>query len=407
MSKTFEIRYYSKNDASVKTELVIANSKQELLKEVLLYRQNVILIDIKEKSQFLLKLFTYRKISLKELSDFCFAIGKSLQIGLDIISTLEDLSETVENKSFKTVLLRIADDLKNGKSLYESMSSYGIFPVTMLTMIKIGEKTGDLYNSFLNYGDYVEWLIKLRGSIKKAMAYPIVAGFSISIALMVLVVFVLPKIVKAIKMLGLKSIPLPTQIISYISEHGSSVFIMIGVIIGFLFILKIMRNFSEKITYWTDFLILKIPKIGDLILQKHLAEDLKAINDIYKAGGAIIEALELVYKEMEKNFFLKEKFKQIYQEVISGSSLYEAFSSVDVFPRLVLRTIRIGEESGDINESLERVIELYETNLKTAIENLTLIIEPAMQVVLGGMLALIAAGVLMPVYQIVSQLGAQ
>ena len=407
MAKIYEVHYYSKTEAINRTEQIVAESKQQIIREILLYRQNIILIDIKEKSELLLKLLTYKKLSLKELSDFCFAIGKSLQIGLDILTTLEDLAESVESKSFKITLTKMIADLKNGESLYESMKKYSIFPITLLTMIKIGEKTGNLYNSFLNYGSYVEWLLKLRSSIKKAMAYPIVASFSIFISLTVLIVFVLPKIVKAIKMLGLKHTPLPTRIISYLSEHGSSVFILIGIIMVCFIIIKLLRAINERIRYFTDYLLLKIPKIGDMILEKHLAEDLKIINDIYKAGGAIIEALELIYKEMENNLYIKEKFKEIHESVLNGSSLQEAFSRIYFFPKLVIRTIKIGEETGNINESLERVIELYETNVKNSIENLTLIIEPAMQVVLGGMLALIAAGVLMPVYEIVSQLGAQ
>jgi len=406
MARIFEISYFSKTDGMNKKEQIVAESKQEIIKEILLYRPNIVLIDVKEKSELFLKLLSFNNVTKKELSDFCFAVGKSLQIGLDILTTLEDLAESMENERFRLVIIKMIADLKNGDSLYESMKKYDIFPKSLLTMVKIGEKTGNLNMSFLNYGEYLEWLLKLRRAIKKALAYPIIASFAIFIALSVLVFFVLPKIVKAIKMLNIKGeLPLPTKIIIFMTEHKSSIFIFVGALVAIYFLIKVIRILSDRGKYYTDYWLLKVPKIGEMVLEKHLAEDLKILHDVYQSGGSIVEALELIHQEMETNLYIKEQFRVVHESVMNGASLQEAFSKIEFFPRIVIRVIKIGEETGNINEALKRVIDLYETNVKTSIENLTLVIEPALQVVLGGILALIAAGVLMPVYQIVTQLG--
>jgi type IV pilus assembly protein PilC len=403
--KPFKVRYYSKVHGIIEEVEVLAESEAEILRNTLA-NPDIIVLDIKPKWEFLASLFEFGKVPLKELADFCYTVGKSLEIGVDVISTLQDLVSVSKSAKMRNALRRIVYDLQGGASLSEAVSRQKkVFPPDLVALIKVGETSGNLPSILLRYSEHLDWLLKMRAEIKKAMAYPIMASSAIVLIIIVLTTFVLPRIVQAIKLLGLKQLPLPTKVIIFMSKHGILIVHLIALIAISITISAILRRIIPKFRYYYDKFILKVPVIGDFILQKHLIEDLRSLADIYSSGGSLLLALDLIRRDLETNEFLKEVFSDIKDRVERGTSLSLAFRESGVFPPLVVRTIQIGEETGTLDESTSRTVELYETNIRKAVEALSTFIEPVLQLLLGIFLGTVAAGILMPVYNIITQLG--
>jgi len=403
----YRVKYFNRLSQTIEERIVNANSEEEIIKDAL-RSTDIVLIDIQRRSKiltFLRGLFTDR-VSLKELADFTYTMGKSLEIGIDLLSTLHDLEETTKSKKLKEAVRKIIADVEGGASISEALEKQkNVFPPTFIALVKIGESSGNLANVLLRYAEYLDWLIKLKTEVKKALAYPSMVAIAVSITMIVLITYVLPQITEVIKDLGIKEYPIPTQILIWISEKSKYLPILIILIILSVILLIILRAVSERVRYFTDELILKIPIIGEIVFKKHIVEDLRAMADIHASGGSLLYALELIENDLETNLYLKEVFGKIRESVERGSSLTEAFKNTGAFPPIVVRTIKIGEETGALDDAIMRTVEYYENELRKTLETLTTFIEPALQIILGIMLGLIAAGILFPVYEIVTKLG--
>ena len=398
----YKIEYFIPATREIKQEEIEAQSEEEILQEILRFRKEIVLIKIKKKSILESIFQRSAKFSLQELSDFSYFLGKSLEIGLDILVALEDYKEEVKSKKIRAILDSIITDITNGKSLSESFAKHSLFPPVMISMLRVGEETGNIHETLLNYAKYVDWLIALRRSIKKALTYPMVVIFFMSITFTVMIVFVLPKIVKALNAMQLKEIPLPTQILIWLSQNGIVVVYVIIAITLLIFALIVAKRLNPTIRYYYDKYLLRLPIFGNLIFLRHISEDFKTIRDMYKAGSSMVESLILVTNTVETNSYLQGTFRKIVQNIERGTDLSQALEDAGIFPRMVLRTIKIGEVSGNIDEALSRIIEIYESDIKLSVERMTILIEPILQAVIGIFLALIAAGIMMPVYNIIT-----
>lgn len=398
----YKIEYFVPATRQIKSEEIEAQSEEEILQEILRFRKEIVLLKIRKKSVIESIFSRSPKFSLRELSDFSYFLGKSLEIGLDILVALEDYKEEVKSKKIRSILDSIITDITNGKSLSESFAKHTLFPPVMISMLRVGEETGNIHETLLNYAQYVDWLISLRRSIKKALTYPTVVIFFMSITFTVMIVFVLPKIVKALEAMQLKEIPLPTKILIWLSQNGIVIVYGIIAIALTIFAFMVAKRLSPTVRYYYDKYLLRMPIFGNLIFLRHISEDFKTIRDMYNAGSSMVESLILVTNTVETNTYLQTIFRSIVQNIERGTDLSQALEDAGIFPRMVLRTIKIGEVSGNIDEALSRIIEIYESDIKLSVERMTVLIEPILQAVIGLFLALIAAGIMMPVYNIIT-----
>ncbi|MRJ02952.1 MAG: type II secretion system F family protein [Epsilonproteobacteria bacterium] len=401
----FVVKYYDTRNGVIDFDEIEAESEEEIITEILRYKKNLVLLDIRQRGKLRGLFLTFQRINLKELEDFCFHVGKSIEIGIDIVQAIDDFAEHASSQKMRYLLKKIVQDLENGTSFSNSIKKYRDFPRNLVAMTEVSEMTGTLSQTLIEYADYIRWLLKLRASIKKALTYPIIVVIVMSITISVMLFWVLPKILEVFNSLKLPEMPLPTKILIYVTNHKIIFVYFILTIIATLFTIKILVWWREDFRYLRDKYILNLPIFGRLIFLNHLVENLKTIRDMYRTGSSLVKGIELICKELEQNLYIRERFDEIYRSINNGYSLSEAFQRSGIFSKLILRTITIGESTGKLDESLQRAIEVYEEEIRNTLERLTTMIEPALQVILGGILGLVAAGVLMPIYEIITNLG--
>ncbi len=348
----------------------------------------------------------FSKITKQELADFCFYLGRSLEMGISLLETLEDIKGTTKNKYFQKVIEQIRDGIIAGNSLSRAMERTKAFPGELIGLVKVGENTDALPQIFSNYAEYLDWVIRLQKEVKQALSYPIFVTVVMIFTIGIMFGYIIPQVLPAIKALGLKEYPLPTKILMW---SGTFVKTFWKQIIAYPIILaivtKIVIKKSKKIRFFIDKIKLKLPVMGPIFTKASLSRDMKAIAEVYRSGGTLLHAVELIIDHVEQNLFLKKVFTEVKEHMLSGSMLSEAMRNANFFEPPIIRMVKLGEDTGALDRSLTRLAEIYEDDMRRRIQTMTMIIEPTLQLILGVILGIIALGILMPVYNVISRIG--
>ncbi|NIA09485.1 MAG: hypothetical protein GWP10_07105, partial [Nitrospiraceae bacterium] len=204
----FKVTLLSSN-GNIAEQIVEAKDKNELFR--MFSKTNYLVIGIKKQWYApLLKLkniFFRRGISKQDLADFCFYIGRSLEMGLPILDTLNDTSKTTKNKLLKEKIDEIRNAIISGSSISTAMKDAGIFPPDLVGMVKVGESTDALPKVFLNYADFLDWLISLEKEVKQAMSYPLFTSIVMVFVIAIMFGYIIPNVIPAIMEMGLKQVP--------------------------------------------------------------------------------------------------------------------------------------------------------------------------------------------------------
>ncbi len=357
------------------------------------------------KIRDLLKQISLKRVSKQELADFCYFIGRAIEIGIPILDVLEDLKSSVRNEYFRRVIVEILENVRAGESLSEAMKKTDVFPGELVGLVKLGEETDALPKIFLNYAEYLDWRIKIEKEVKKALMYPSFVAITLVITIIIMFGFIIPQILPVVKSLGLKEYPLPTKILlvsGFVFKHfwlHTTITIITMVFLGYFLVIKSTR--ARKI--WHS-LKLKIPFLGEIFLKSSLSKDIRAVAEVYRSGGTILYSIELIINFVEQNLILKEVFQNVKDNLLRGDMLSIAMKKTGFFEPTVIRMVKLGEDTGALDTALLRLAEIYEDDMRRKIEALTIIIEPTLQLILGAILGVIALGILLPIYNVLSQI---
>lgn len=396
-------------DGSVVEETIEAKDESELFS--LFSGRDVILLEYKKdwlsvfREFSFLDLFRRKKISKQELADFCFYFGRTLDMGISILEILEDIEKSSTNKYFQKVVRTLRERITAGSSLSEAMEFTGAFPPELIGLVKVGEKTDDLPKVFLNYAEYLDWVVSIEKEVKQALSYPIFVSFVVVLTIAIMFGYVIPQIIPAITAMGLKEYPLPTKILLWTGKYvrlfwKEIVITPILLIIAF----KLITKRFIKTRYLWDKVKLKLPLIGGILLRASLSRNMRVLAEVYRSGGTILDALDIIVDHVEQNLYIKSIFQKVKENLIVGDMLSIAMEKLGFFQSPIIRMVKLGENTGALDKSLLRLAEIYEDDMKRKIQAMTVVIEPILQLVLGGILGIVALGILLPVYNVISGL---
>ena len=396
-------------DGSVVEETIEAKDESELFS--LFSGRDVILLEYKKDWLLFLREFSFsdlfrrKKISKQELADFCFYSGRTLDMGISILEILEDIEKSSTNKYFQKVVRTLRERITAGSSLSEAMEFTGAFPPELIGLVKVGEKTDDLPTVFLNYAEYLDWVVSIEKEVKQALSYPIFVSFVVMLTIAIMFGYVIPQIIPAITAMGLKEYPLPTEILIWTGKYvrlfwKEIVITPILLIIAF----KLITKRFIKAKYIWDKVKLKLPLIGGILLRASLSRNMRVLAEVYRSGGTILDALDIIVNHVEQNLYIKSIFQKVKENLIVGDMLSIAMEKLGFFQSPIIRMVKLGENTGALDKSLLRLAEIYEDDMKRKIQAMTVVIEPILQLVLGGILGIVALGILLPVYNVISGL---
>lgn len=331
-----------------------------------------------------------------ELNRFTKQLAILINAGVPILECMEILAKQERNPSLKTSIKNIIEDIGSGKSLFDAMSSQKGFNKLYCSLVKAGEAAGIMDTILNKLSEFMEKQEVIKKKIKSAMTYPVIVlviGILVTWGLMV---FVVPQFVDMLNDSG-QEIPAVTQFVINISDFFQKYSIALGAVtIVFVFIfLNSIRTKTGKVRW--DRFIMKTPVFGGIIIKGGLAGFTRTLATMLSAGVDLLESLEVCIETVD-NTQMQKDLTAVRAAVVKGKSITEPLERIKYFPPLVNQMVRVGESTGNLDEMLVKVADVFETETEELIENMTKLIEPAILVGLGGMVGTVLVAMYLPIF---------
>jgi len=341
--------------------------------------------------------FLKPKVKTTELVTFSRQLALLLQSGVGIIQALELLSAQSTDKALKMVLFEVVNDLRRGKTLSTAMAQHPhVFSTLYCKLISVGEQTGSLESVLRSLAEYTERQAAATAKIKQAMMYPVIV-FCLAIAVAAIMLTVLlPPLVDLFTRLG-GQLPLPTRMLlstmTFIQSYGVYLLVVIMAlgIVGFLY------SRTPNGRYNRDKLLLRVPVIGRLALVNELSRCCRSLSLLFHAGLPLPEVMTLTTRATG-NRVVARALSEVEQEMLRGQGLATPMSQRKVFLPLMVEMTKVGEETGNLDESLIVVAENYEIEADRRTQTVIGMIEPAMTIAMGLGVGFLALSIFMPIY---------
>lgn len=339
-----------------------------------------------------------KTIDTKEIILLCTHFEQLDKAGVPITESIEDLRDSGDNPKFRDLMQDIYEAVKGGKLLSEAMNEHPkIFDDVFVGLISSGEKTGNLAQSFNYLSGHLKWSQDIKRKTAKAVRYPLFLMFVLFGMLSVMMLFVIPKLSEFLVKQDF-ALPMYTKaLIGFSAFFQSYWYLILAIPIGLYITHKVFYKANYYYAYFMDSIALKLPYIGKTLLKIDVARFSQFFSITFKSGIDVIECFDIVARVVE-NRTVKQTINEISQDVSDGSSISSALKNSKAFPSLVVRMFQIGENTGNMTESLENVKYFYDREVSDAVESMVGIIQPALTLVMGGLLLWIALAVFGPLY---------
>jgi len=359
-------------------------------------------IEIVEKNVFTdistISLFKQR-VKIKDLAIFCRQFAIILQAGVPIATCLDVLKQQSTNKTLKECLNDIYDDIQKGISLSNSMKKHeNIFPELMICMVEAGEVSGQLDIVFERLARQYENQNAINSKIKSALTYPAIVGVIAVAVIVVLMLFVVPKFVEILEQFN-TPLPIFTKILIAISDFFVDFWwALLGGVIALIVGIKLFSK-SETGKMFIGNLAIKLPVIKGVTKNIITSRFARTLGTLMSSGVLLIQSMEVVQKILN-NAVIMKKFDVVIDEIKKGKGLTQPLIGCKYFPPLLISMIRIGEESGSLDFTLEKASDFYDQEVETSIQQLMAFIEPLITIVLPVVVAFVVLSVLVPMLSI-------
>jgi len=343
----------------------------------------------------------FHRVNLEELIVFTRQLMTLQRAGVPILVSLESISAQSTNPYFKKVINEVSRDIESGKSLSDSISKFpNVFSEIYISMIRSGEAAGILDNVLDRLATFFEHEQDLRMKVKQATRYPLLVIVSIAIAFPMAVMFIIPKF-SAIYARFDAGLPLPTRMLlgmNHILVHYWPL-VVVGLAI-FITAFRYFINMPVGRSFW-DTVKLKVPIFGPLNLKISMSRFSRMTSTLSASGIPIISILEII-KGAIGNKIIANSIENITKGISEGEGMAQSMKASGLFPGIVLQMVKIGEETGKIDELLMNVADYYDAQVGYTVKNLTVLIEPILIFIIGILVLVLALAIFLPMWSLIS-----
>ena len=347
---------------------------------------------------------TKGNITRRDLIAFCFDLEQISRSGIPVIEGLRDLRDGTESPRFREMLSSVLEDIEGGKMLSQGLAAFpNVFGQVFVSLVKAGEQSGRVTEVFESLGAALKWQDELVSQTRKLLIYPSMVLVVVTGVVMFLLMYLVPQVVTLLKTMGME-LPLQTRILIGLSNVVVNYWYLVILvpIISVMAITYFIRT-NPKGLYYFDYIKLRMPVTGPILQKIILARFANFFALMYQSGITILDAIK-TSEEIVGNRVIADGLQRAGQQINSGESMSEAFRNLGLFPPLVLRMMRVGENTGALDTALLNISYFYTRDVREAIDKALKLLEPAMTLVLGGILALILFSVLTPIYDILGKI---
>lgn len=343
-------------------------------------------------------------VGKKDLVLFTRQLSSMLSSGLTLLKSLEILQAQVTNNALREVLGSIVLDIEEGRSFSSAITKYpNIFPEIYVSLVKAGESSGLLDKVFLRLANNLEKEQKLRSMVRGAMIYPAIVILLMIVVVIIMMVFVIPQVNQLYDQLNAK-LPLATLLVVNLSNIFLRGWVFIAGIVGIIIYALIRWRTTPKGRESYDRVILRIPFFGRIITESILTEFSRTFGLLIGTGTLVVDALNQS-AGVTGNLGYEEAIGGVSKRVEKGMSVGEAMEYYSYFPPLLIQLVKVGEETGKMDENLMKAAEYFEDEVNQAVKNLSTVMEPFIIVVLAIGVGFLIFSIITPIYGIISQIG--
>ena len=344
------------------------------------------------------------RISRPELINFCFHLEQLARAGVSLIESLTDLRDTIENPRFREIIAGMIESIEGGKTLSQALAEHPqTFDEVMVSLIRAGEETGALPQVLNNLLESLKWQDELAAHTKKLIMYPAFLGTVVVAITLFMMIYLVPKMAGFIRNMG-QEMPTQTKILIATSEFFVNYwYVVLGLPLALAALTTFLVKHSHAARYRFDDVKLRLPYIGSILRKIILSRFASVFAMMYSSGITILDSIKAT-EDVVGNLVIKEGLVKVGGLIAEGQNVTVAFQNAGIFPPLVLRMLRVGENTGALDAALTNVSYFYNRDVRESIEKVQSMIEPVMTVTIGLILGWIMMAVLGPIYDIITKM---
>ncbi len=384
----------------VRADTMVASNPMELEKR--LGSMGFDLLSYREQSRGMGSGLSRKRINRHDLINFTFHVEQLVKSGVPLIDCLKDIRDSIEYGHFTDTLQTIIDAIEGGKTFSLALAEHpNTFDNVYVTLVRVGEETGRLADVLKDLGETIRWQDELVSRTQKIMIYPIIVSIFVLMVVTFLMIYLMPQLVPFIKNIGGK-IPWYTHMLINVSDAFVKYwYLLFGLpILGYFIFHHVVRT-NRKVRYFIDGLKLKVWLFGPLLMKIKLARFANYFAMMYSSGITVLDALK-ISEDMVDNLVLQDSIKRARISISEGTIISKSFEQLGVFPSMIVRMLKIGEDTGAMDEALLNVSYFYNREVKEAIGRIEPALLPVLTVLLGGIMMWIMMAVLGPVYDAIA-----
>jgi len=369
--------------------------------ELRLEKMDMDLVTFKQKEPGT-DLFGRNKIGRRDLINFSFYLEQLTRAGVPILEGLADLRDGEENPAFRDVVSGLIEGIEGGNSFSQALALYPkIFDDVFVSLIKVGERSGKMSEVLIDITETLKWQDELMSKAKKIMTYPAIIGTLVMSVIMFMMIFVVPDIMTAIVGLGGK-IPFETRMLMATSNFLVNYWylVIIAPIVTYIVISYLYRT-NSKARFKLDGLMLKLWVLGPVNQKIKISRFTRYFSLMFASGITVLDAINLS-KGVVSNAVLEDGIERAWQQIAEGSSISESFKNIGIFPPLVVRMLRVGESSGQMDKSLNNVSYFFDRDINDSIEKMEPVLQTSLMGAIGLIVMWLALSVLGPIYDTIA-----
>jgi type II secretory pathway component PulF len=352
----------------------------------------------------LMALASGSKTGTREIIEFSRSMATMLRSGVPVLLAISEIAQGTGKRAFREILEDTAKYIEDGASFSEAFEKQKkVFPEILVRLSKIGEETGGLDRSFEDAASHLEKMEELYSTMKKALMYPLFAVVFTFGALIFWLFFVLPKVMSLFTDMSL-TMPLPTRLLLVTTRFCRGYwYVLVLLPLAVAGIIALLRK-NRRTKYYLDLAVLRMPIMRHITFNWQLTFFSEQLRILTSAGIPINRALKVIYSSLG-NEVMKTSTEEVRRDVESGTAISEAMKRHAVFPGLMTRLVSVGERSGSLDAQFAYIANFYGKRLNEFSEKLGKMLEPLIMSLVGVMFAIIILGLLMPIYDLISNVG--
>ncbi len=344
------------------------------------------------------------RVDRKDLISFCFDMEQMTRAGIPLLDGLRDVRDSVESTRFRQVIAALLEDIEGGKMLSQAMAPFpNVFDGVFVSLIRAGEQTGRLTDVFESLWNTLKWQDELASETKKLLIYPIMVFLVVICVMLFLLMYLVPQVVGVLQTMRVE-LPLQTRALIAASDFTVHYW---WLVLGFPIVATIglvaTVKSNERAAFAFDRFKLRIPVLGPILQKIILARFASFFALMYQSGITILDAIR-ASEGIVGNRVVAEGLRRAGQQINAGEPMSDTFRSLGIFPPLVIRMLKVGENTGALDRALLNINYFYSRDVKDGVDRALKVMGPALTVVLGGLMGLILFSILTPIYDLIGKL---